>query len=906
MQVGLAALLLTGCPTDDDTEDTDLPDPAVGPELTHEPPASVDEGVAIPVSVTAVDVDGVDQVKVFYRTQGVTAWDTLFLERSADDAEVWTAEIPAQTVQWPAIEYYVRAQDATDLHSVSYLPVEASSGPFSVPVIVVGRPLPFEEPFEDSGSAGLYGLGWDEDSNGFRGYAWEISSTKAYTGAASAGHRRGIEGVDPLEDWLISPALDFSTLDRIEVGWFEYGDYAANADHSLWISTTGPDPDLGTFELVTELGSPPEDAWGKSRTIDLTAWAGNETVWLAWHYQGQFSDAWYIDDVSVRALGPDLTATGFSWDPVDPGGSTTLTLSVENLVDAASGPITVDWTVDPAYGTVTTPVEVGAIDALGTADWVTTLVVDAATPDNSYIPVIIDATDGERSWTWTEKVVVGVPSAATVAIDQTTKALVSLSLGVGDPDAPDIEIPVVSEVKDVGAWTWTVDLTDQWAWLPPAAGDLRWWVRVDAAGAGSVTEFTIDWDATTYTSDDLGAYEMDVEGIFYLPRPPAPAIVGSSTLPSPVAPGDVVDWTVTLQNLGADTSGAATVTLSSSDPDVTVLSTAPVELDGTSWLESTSTAVPLQFQVSDTHVDSSPVELDLTVTDEVESFLVSSTVAVPWPVLAVTGVVIDDWASGDNDGLLDPSETANLEVSLSNLGGMSAFGAVSCTIEQAGGTASSTVLTASGAFGLMSIGATKSEDDFKVEVTAGALGDTLEMRLSCTDGVETYTPTFELVLGEPPWLNLKTVNDDCGDAVGSYDFDMKNGQYRSDGTTLEIRLESCTPFDETKLFIESWFDTLGTYQLYQLVLQSGTAKLRGYKFGVFTTVSYPTISYPDAYTVQFTIDLPSMGLTIDRIGAGFAAGFCGGDSYYCDHFPDGWGDPYQNGFNTDVFAQMSW
>ena len=48
---------------------------------------------------------------------------------------------------------------------------------------------------------------------------------------------------------------------------------------------------------------------------------------------------------------------------------------------------------------------------------------------------------------------------------------------------------------------------------------------------------------------------------------------------------------------------------------------------------------------------------------------------VPFPRLGVTGVLIDD-SSGNNDGRLDPNESAQLEISIVNSGGLNPTGVV--------------------------------------------------------------------------------------------------------------------------------------------------------------------------------------------------------------------------------------
>ena len=67
----------------------------------------------------------------------------------------------------------------------------------------------------------------------------------------------------------------------------------------------------------------------------------------------------------------------------------------------------------------------------------------------------------------------------------------------------------------------------------------------------------------------------------------------------------------------------------------------------------------------------------------------------------------------------------------------------------------------------------------------------------------------------------------------------------------------------------------------------------------------PVVTYPSATEVQIDITLADLGLAVDSIELGFATGWCGPPEYYCDHFPDGWGYPYDS-WNPGLFYSLSW
>lgn len=905
----LAVLVLLGC----DQGDTDTGEPVIpsGPVLVHEPTTdSVREGDELPISVQATDDDGVAEVTLYYRTWGDPVWTSLDL---VGDGDVYSGTIPSESVQVSAVEYYFKATDDSEWDLVSYLPTDGQGDPFQVAVGEVGTPVPYFQDFEELGEAGqVYELGWSEYSQGFEAYTWTVREDRAYSGELAVAHRRGVDGVDSLHDWLVSPPLDLSSLSTLQVGWVEWGDYVASADHSLWISLDSPDPDDGDYELVAELPAPLEDTWDRAPVVDLSAWAGQELAYLAWVYEGQYADAWYMDDISVRELGPDLVLSELDWTHVEPGQSTTLTIDLANRTSPAAEDVALDIEVDTAWATVTDLPEIFTIDGMDSAQVQATVQVDASYSDNAYLPVTLIATVGDDTWSWDQDLVVGQVSTGHVELSLTEDGsneavLVELALGVGDPDDPLLSLPVAAEALEAGDHAWEVDLTSLYDWLPPAPGELRWWLRVNSGLAGTVGRFDIDFDGDTWVSDDLGAFTADEDSWFYLPRPPQPAIDASSTDPAQVAPGDAVSFTVTVVNDSADTLGLTTVELTSSDAAVTLTSAGPYTLAESGWAEGASDTLDFSFTVAADKTDSRPVDLSLVFTDEAESFVVDAEVAVPWPVLALTAVRVDDWSDGDNDGLLDPDETAKLELELTNVGDLDSFGAVYCDLSITGGTATASLADASQAYGLIPAGETEEDDDFEITVSSGSNGDDIELLLSCTDGTQSYELPTQIVLGERPWISLSAIDDDHADAVDAYTFDIVNGRYRSDGTTLQLELSSAAPYDPTTLFLEFWgLSTGADYTYYQVVIQSGAGKMRGYELGAFTTLSTFTLIEVDEDTVQADIDLASLGLTLDKLSMGFASGFCGGDDYYCDHFPDSWGNPYQSGMSTSLFVDMSW
>lgn len=885
----------------------------LGPALTHTPPESLTQGEALLLSVVAEDDDGVASVSVIYRVQGEDYWSNADLVE-ADGA--WSIELAADELSPPAVEYYFKATDQAELSAVSYLPLDlGADGPFTVAVLATSLGLPFYEDFEvETGESFLSDLGWGSDAQGFPGYVWGLSATRAYSGEVSAYHARGVEGISAMEDWLISPALDLSGQDRVQVTWREYGASVEDASHKLYASIGSRDPEDGDYVLLAELPAPAEDEWSRSSLIELSELAGERVVYLAWVYEGSEADDWYIDDVLVRPLTIDLTGE-LSWapNPAHPGETTTLTLDLLNLADASAESLTVTASLPEGGGVFTedTVTLEGGVAAYGAAAAELELTIDAAWPDNSPMPVTFTVSDGLDEWRFDETFIVGSPTTGALTLALSGEGLVQVSFGVGDPDAPTWEQDVYSALAPVGALTVEVDLTEQHALLPPAAGPLRWFARVDSAATGRVTDLTIQTGDERWEATVTPTLVLDGETLVYVPEPPDPTLSGAKASVSPLTPGvEGVSLSFTLRNDGGDFDGPVSISLSSADADVVVTDGAALIADEADLEpgEQLSFSGVFQLSVSPDHVSSLPVTVNVEVSDGLESWSLPVELTVPWPVIKVTSVVIDDRLGGDNDGLLEPGETADLELELTNVGDLDTFGVVQGTLSVASSSVvAATPQSAVETVGSMTVGRTRSAD-FNLTVDPGAsLGEALDLVLTFTDGTATYLADLQLIMGEPPWLSVTPIDDNVGDNNG-FTFDILNVQYRSDGSTLELKFISATEFDPSKAFVEMWaVPTAADYTYYRLVYQSGSAKLQGYASGAgFVTLLAPTATFPDANTLILSWPLADMGLLTTSFKAGFGAGWCGSvTGSYCDHFPDGWGY-YYSSYSPSRFFTLSW
>lgn len=896
----LILVLLAGCagaPVDTSLE------PVRGPTVAHvAPPGPYVEGFSLQFGATAVDPDGVGRVSLYYKADAQPLWTKVDLENTGYG---WVGSVPDTAVLAPGLSYYFEAVDNSPYLGTTLYPIGGEAEPLHLDVLVQGRPLPWIEDFEGAATAGnLFDLDWSEVGSGFPGYPWDVTGNQHDSGAWSAGHNGGLEGVDAIDDWLVSPAIDFSTEADIQVTWSERGD---NVDrmlaggHSLWISVGDPDPLAGDFVQVAELAAPPEDAWAPAATFDVSEWAGSRVAYLAWRYNGQYADSWYIDDVEVRRLTADLELIDTTWTPLEPGGYGTLTLTVENKTRMPAFGVVVTPEADPAAAVFDGPGVLGDVNGFETVTLDLGLTIDPTHPDNAYLPVSFSATDGVDTWLWDADVVVGERSFATIDVTTDVLGYFVATLGAGDPTRPDVAIPVAADIIDPGAYSFEVDLTDYWPVLPPGPGPDRWWLTIDSTSPGALRRFEIAFDGSVVPSSDLGPFVGEQARTFYHPAPPVPAVDGLATIPVVVEPGSTVTVITALWNFGEPTIGATTARLVTSDPAVTLVSADPQVVSDSGWPTGVVSTHEWTILVDPDHRNSFPVALSVVVEDEVESFDAPFEIAVPWPVLDLAAAAVDDF-----DGVLTSGESAEIELSVANVGDLPTFGAVSCNLVPREGDVTTTVLAGAQSFGTLEVFEVEEEGGFDVQVGAGADGDSANFALECADTRTTYEVPVDFALGLPGWQWIDATPDPFGDAQNDYPFDIIGGRYRSDGSVLEIEITSGVPINPATTFIEAWGVSNGAaWQYYQIVAQSGIGTVRGYEDGVFVTLTNPVVTTYDDDTVRMTIDLTNLDLAQGSIELGFSAGFCV-DTYYCDHWPDAWGDPYVSGFDIASWFDLRW
>ncbi len=186
--------------------------------------------------------------------------------------------------------------------------------------------------------------GWEiKDLGDATGDSWQVTSYNAYSGTYSAYVPYGPSGIFQ-DEWLITPFITLPS-DNPYISFYHMADWASwdTAPNHLMISLDGV-----TWTVIGDYyydnGTLPE-VWTEEN-ISLASYAGM-AVKFAWHYQSEYGEDWYIDEIKVGSDSGVIFEEGFEvfpppgWERYDYGSS-------------GDGWNTNDWHLyyDPTYGWV--------------------------------------------------------------------------------------------------------------------------------------------------------------------------------------------------------------------------------------------------------------------------------------------------------------------------------------------------------------------------------------------------------------------------------------------------------------------------------------------------------------------------------------------------------------------------
>lgn len=207
--------------------------------------------------------------------------------------------------------------------------------------------------------------------NAAPGYAWLQTMSRYHGGQQSALARYSPPGVVQ-DEWLITPAMNTAGASSLTLTFWESGQYwntLYGDHHYLMVSTTTPaDPAAFTAVLdMTPLDHPIPAGW-QQVTVDLSAYIGQETLYVAWRYtdHGGSEDNWWVDDVWIRQPeAHDVKVVSLS--PLDadlsPGSPLTPRAVVQNIGETSATfevVCTVATSGTPSYAQAQTVTALGA------------------------------------------------------------------------------------------------------------------------------------------------------------------------------------------------------------------------------------------------------------------------------------------------------------------------------------------------------------------------------------------------------------------------------------------------------------------------------------------------------------------------------------------------------------------
>lgn len=139
------------------------------------------------------------------------------------------------------------------------------------------------------------------------------------------------------DEWLVTPALDFSTLNAPYLEFYEDEDYWSGygLHHYVAVSTTSQ-TDPGAFTMILDMTPTNHTVNGFAGdpvTVSLAAYAGQPTVYVALRYTGDWADNWFVDDVRIyEPFEHDVQAVSVSPNAQFNGGDTIVPQAVvENI-----------------------------------------------------------------------------------------------------------------------------------------------------------------------------------------------------------------------------------------------------------------------------------------------------------------------------------------------------------------------------------------------------------------------------------------------------------------------------------------------------------------------------------------------------------------------------------------------
>jgi len=130
-----------------------------------------------------------------------------------------------------------------------------------------------------------------------------------------------------------------------------------------------------------------------------------------------------------------------------------------------------------------------------------------------------------------------------------------------------------------------------------------------------------------------------------------------------------ISLNVTLKNVGADPSADVTATVTGTDQYVTLTGSASQSFGSIINGETSTVDDAFSFSIAEYVPDQHKAQFILEITDGSDTWTSNLFITVQAPVMDISeDFIVDDSQSGNNNGILDPGETALLKLNVSNIG----------------------------------------------------------------------------------------------------------------------------------------------------------------------------------------------------------------------------------------------
>ncbi|MCK4662163.1 MAG: hypothetical protein KAT68_04815, partial [Bacteroidales bacterium] len=244
--------------------------------------------------------------------------------------------------------------------------------------------------------------------------------------------------------------------------------------------------------------------------------------------------------------------------------------------------------------------------------------------------------------------------------------------------------------------------------------------------------------------------------------------------------GENIVLDISVKNVGADIAYGVTSNIVTTDEYITITDNAydygDIAVDAT--VSGSDFAITIANNVPDQHV--SNITLNLSDNTK-ETWVKTVNLTINAPALSIGEMLVDDSGTGNNDGILDPGETANIVIKTANVGHADVTNAVGVLTISGGTSPYLTINTASSTLGILYANGDTLLATFSVTADAGTSpGTPVDLVYTVTAGVAnqyTADENKQVIIGEIP---IYLISDEGTHAVHTglfYDSGGESGNY---------------------------------------------------------------------------------------------------------------------------------